>query len=496
MISTSDSPDLSASLADAVMQKAHAAALPFRKIPASKKAEFLDAIADEIEAMGKTLIACASRETHLSEDRLLSERARTTAQLRSFAECVREGSWVDASIDTALPDRKPVPKPDLRKMLVPLGPVIVFGAANFPFAYSTAGGDTASALAAGCPVVVKGHPEHADTSELVAGAIHRAAKKTGMPPYVFQHVWGTGFTLSQALVMHPYTEAVGFTGSFAGGKALYDLAQKRPKPIPVFAEMGSVNPVFILPEALSMQTELVADQYVKSVTAGMGQFCTKPGLQIGFDNEVLGRYISLLGERISGTQPLDMLNPGIAANFYKRRTESLAQPGVQLEASAETGKSGSEGKPSLASVSAQTFVAQPLLHTEVFGPWSLIVRCQGQEDMLSVIAALPGQLTATLLGTEKDLEENPEILEALFRMAGRIILNGVPTGVEVCPSMVHGGPFPATTDARFTAVGLSAMKRFVRPLCLQNFPASLLPVELQDANPGHIMRMVNGRMER
>ncbi len=496
MNTPSQTEDQSSLIADAVMQKAESAAAAFRKVSALKKAAFLDAIAVEIELLGKTLISCANRETHLPDDRLLSERSRTTAQLRAFAECIREGSWVEASIDTAIPDRMPTPKPDLRKMLVPLGPVVVFGAANFPFAYSTAGGDTASALAAGCPVVVKAHPEHADTSELVSGAIHRAAKKTEMPPYVFQHVRGTGFELGQALVMHPHTRAVGFTGSFAGGKALFDLAQKREKPIPVFAEMGSVNPVCMLPEAMAMQWESFAAQYLGSVTSGMGQFCTKPGLQIGFDNADLEKYMGALGKAITGTKPAVMLNPGIAANFYKRRTESLAQKGVQLEAKTGFESGEREGTPSLASVSAEHFLNEPALHTEVFGPWSLIIRCRDKEEMLSVIGKLEGQLTATLLGTDRDLEENPEIVEAMCRLAGRIIINGVPTGVEVCPSMVHGGSFPATTDSRFTAVGLSAIKRFVRPVCLQNFPKHLLPEALQDENPGKILRMVNGEFKR
>jgi NADP-dependent aldehyde dehydrogenase len=495
MVTFPGSSDQSASVADAVMQKAAAAALPFRKVSAQKKADFLDTIAEEIEAMGKTLIACANRETHLPDDRLMAERSRTTSQLRAFAEFVREGSWVEACIDTAIPDRKPVPKPDLRKMLIPLGPVVVFGAGNFPFAYSTAGGDTASALAAGCPVVVKAHPEHPDTSELVAGAIHRAAKITGMPPYVFQHISAGGFEIGQALVIHPLTQAVGFTGSFAGGKALYDLATKRLKPIPVFAEMGSLNPVCILPEALSLHAEKYAALYLSSVTNGMGQFCTKPGLQIGFDNADLEKYISVLGEGMGKVLPAEMLNAGIATNFYRRRTESLAQKGVHLEARTGAENREREGIPSLASVNAEDFLEDTVLHSEVFGPYSLIVRCTGKAEMLSVIAKLDGQLTATILGTEKDLLENPEIVEAMSQLAGRIIINGVPTGVEVCPSMVHGGPFPATTDSRFTAVGLSAIKRFVRPVCLQNFPAHLLPAELRDENPGKILRMLNGRFE-
>jgi alpha-ketoglutaric semialdehyde dehydrogenase len=481
---------------DKVMKQAADAAPRFKKTDPTKKAEFLEAIASNIEELGDALITCAQKETHLPVARLQSERSRTCSQLRQFAVMVREGSWVEASIDSAQPERKPAPKPDLRKMLIPLGPVVVFGASNFPFAYSTAGGDTASALAAGCPVIVKAHPAHPETSSRVAGCIILAAEKTGMPTFVFQHVTDTSVESGQALVMHPFTRAVGFTGSFAGGKALFDLANSRKVPIPVFAEMSSVNPVCILPQALKEDVVAIAARVAVSITNDMGQFCTKPGLQIVPDNEDLVRYVKLLAEAVSKVGPVPMLHEGIAANFYKRKKESLDVQGVKLEAASVVPSSSLLGFPGIASVTASDFIAHLTLHKEVFGPWSLLIRCKDKTEMLQVIDTLEGQLTASIFGTTADLTANSEIIESMSNLAGRIILNGVPTGVEVCPSLVHGGPFPASTDSRFTAVGVPAVKRFVRPQCFQNFPDELLPVELKDKNPKGIWRMEDGEFKR
>jgi NADP-dependent aldehyde dehydrogenase len=341
-------------------------------------------------------------------------------------------------------------------------------------------------------VVVKAHPAHPGTSLLVAGLIARAAENTGMPDDVFQHFVAADQALGQALVTHPLTCAVGFTGSYEGGKALFDLAQKRRKPIPVFSEMGSVNPVCILPETLKANAPALAAMYARSVTTGMGQFCTKPGLQLVPDNEDLESYISELSKAILQVKPAQMLHAGIAKAYEKRRSESILVKELRVEATVPS-PDENKGAPTLASVSAADFLKNPVLHTEVFGPYSLLVRCKDRQEMLSVIHSLEGQLTATILGTEAELENNLEILEALKGLAGRIIVNGVPTGVEVCPSMVHGGPFPATTDSRFTAVGISAVRRFLRPVCFQNFPQSLLPEELRNNNPRKIWRLLNAR---
>lgn len=476
---------------EVAMKEANLAFLSYKNFPGKKKAEFLRAIADEIEALGDSLVKTAMRETNLPEARIIGERGRTTGHCRMFADLVEEGSWVEARIDTALPDRTPAPKPDIRKMSLALGPVVVFGAANFPLAYSTAGGDTASALAAGCPVIVKAHPAHAETSELVASAIKKAAEKTGMPKGVFNHLHDTGFTAGQALVKHKYTKAVGFTGSLAGGKALFDLAAKRTEPIPVFAEMSSINPVILLPDTLEKDFEKTAILLSGSITLGVGQFCTNPGLIIAIENEGLKRFIGKLASEIEKNVPGTMLHQGIADNYHKRLEQTLAQKGVSVEASAKEAGTNSQGRPTVASVPADTFLANPLLAEEVFGPFSLIVNCKDFSQLVQVISNAHGQLTASVFGSEEEIQKHKNILNVLTEKAGRLIINGVPTGVEVCPSQNHGGPYPATTDSRFTAVGTDAIKRFVRPVSYQNFSNSLLPDELKDGNPLGIWRMVN-----
>ncbi|HCW05813.1 MAG TPA: aldehyde dehydrogenase (NADP(+)) [Cytophagales bacterium] len=481
---------------DQAMRESQVAFLSYKNLSGKKKAEFLRAVADEIEALGSSLIEMAMSETNLPEARVAGERARTTGHCRMFADLVEEGSWVDARVDHAQPERTPAPRPDLRKMLVPIGPVVVFGAANFPLAYSTAGGDTASALAAGCPVIVKAHPAHAGTSTMVAEAIKKAITKTGMPQGVFQHLHGKNFAVGQALVMHTITKAVGFTGSLVGGKALFDLANKRPVPIPVFAEMSSINPVYLLPESLGATFEKTASMLAASITQSVGQFCTNPGLIIAIDNEALKKFIAKLSEEISKIPAGKMLHPGIADNFHRRLKESLQQKGVTIETQSTDEGSNLYGRPTIASVPAQEFIKNPLLAEEVFGPFSLIVKCRDLTELTSVASRMHGQLTSSLIGSEDEIQNHSSLLNVIVEKAGRLIVNGVPTGVEVVPSQNHGGPFPSTTDSRFTAVGTDAIKRFVRPVAFQNFPNALLPAELKEENPLKIWRMKNGTLQK
>jgi len=473
-----------------VMQRASEAFKGYQKVSPENKALFLETVAANIESLGDELIKQASEETNLPAPRLTGERGRTTMQLRMFAQMLREGSWVEASIDTAIPDKTPA-KPDLRKMLVPLGPVVVFGASNFPFAYSTAGGDTASALAAGCPVVVKGHPAHLQTSVMVAGAIQKAIESCGMPAYTFQHVTDASFEAGKTLVQHPATSAVGFTGSFTGGKALYDYAAARKNPIPVFSEMGSINPVVLLPDTLQTNAENLAKQYAGSITLGMGQFCTNPGLLIAIASDGLDQFLQNLGKEIAAVVPAKMLHAGIHKAYFEKMQAALHEKGVTLLSQSNTSPGTLEALPSVATVDGNIFLQDPLLHEEVFGPYSLLVKCKDMDELKAVWISLAGQLTTTLMGTDKDFTEHHSLLDIAPAIAGRIVFNGVPTGVEVCPSMVHGGPFPACTDSRFTAVGINAVKRWVRPVCYQSCPAFLLPDALKDGNPLKIWRLVN-----
>lgn len=470
----------------------HAAAVfpLYKKTSAEQRAQFLEAIAKEIDALGDDLILKASEETHLTPARLLGERSRTTMQLRAFAAMLREGSWLQASIDTAVPDRTPLPKPDLRKMLIPLGPVVVFGASNFPFAYSTAGGDTASALAAGCPVIVKAHLAHAETSYMVWGAIKKAITKAAMPEAVFQHIYGDN-EVGRALVQHPATAGVGFTGSFGGGNALLKYARERKNPIPVFCEMGSVNPVVIFPGALQEESGKLVKMYAESVTQSMGQFCTNPGIILVQEGEGLDRFIHNLAEEVKKVEPASMLHEGIQRNYVERMQVSLSQAGVEQAGEPDAQEEEGVATPRIATVEACTFLSNHLLQEEVFGPYSLVVRCKDGEELKKAWLTLEGQLTTSLMGTEKDFLDNTDMIEAATAIAGRVIFNGVPTGVEVCPSMVHGGPYPATTDSRFTAVGIESVKRWVRPVCYQNCPDGLLPDELKSSNPLHLLRFVN-----
>lgn len=480
--------DASAQEIAQVMEKSWQAFLAYKKFSLKQRADFMRAIATELENIRARVVPVAMEETHLPEGRMNGELSRTIFQLNDYGKAAEEGSWLEARINTGSQDPS---KPDLRKMLVPLGPVVVFGASNFPFAYSTAGGDTACAFAAGCPVVVKAHPAHAGTSEIVAEAIAKAAKDTGMPEGIFAHVHGASFETGKALVMHPLTKAVGFTGSLAGGRSLFDMAGQRKEPIPVFAEMGSVNPVFLFPEKLKQDGEAVAKTYAASITQGVGQFCTNPGLIFGVEGEDLQRFLGVLAGELQKVAPANMLHPGIAKAFWQKRAKALEQKDVHTEVAAAGEAEALQGVPTLASATATAFLNNPVLHQEVFGPYSLVIKCKDANEMLQAVLHTEGQLTSTLMATDDDMQQHPELVDAVQNLCGRLVMNGVPTGVEVCLAMQHGGPYPATTDSRFTSVGSDGIKRFARPMCFQNFSDHLLPEELQNANPLGIWRTVN-----
>ncbi|HEY9169231.1 MAG TPA: aldehyde dehydrogenase (NADP(+)) [Lutibacter sp.] len=465
----------------------------FKSVSGAKKSEFLNEIANQIEALGNELIKTYCSETGLPKGRVISERARTVFQLRSFANLVNEGSWVEATINKANLNRQPIPKVDIRKMLIPLGPVVVFGASNFPLAYSTAGGDTAAAFAAGCPVIVKSHPMHAGTGELVASAIINAAEKTGMPNGVFSNLNSSGIEVGVTLVKHPQVKAVGFTGSVQGGRALYNLASQREEPIPVFAEMGSINPVIILPEASKSKGADWAKTYAVSITLGSGQFCTNPGLILGIKGNELTKFIKKLSAEIVEIEPTCMLHPNIIGAFESNKSKMLAQKGLQTIATFENEVSKNYGRQTITTVEGATFLANTNLHQEVFGPFSMIVQCENVIQLKNIISNLEGQLTGTILAENGELENYENIVSALQNRVGRIIFNGVPTGVEVCDAMVHGGPYPASTDSRFTAVGINSIKRWVRPFSYQSWPNELLPNELKNENPLGISRVVDGK---
>jgi len=467
----------------------------FRDLPGTQRAAFLEAIAAQLEAVTGDLVEVYMLESGLPEGRARGELGRTTGQLRAFAALAEEGSWTMARIDTALPDRSPVPKPDIRKCLLPLGPIAVFGASNFPFAFSTAGGDTAAALAVGCPVVVKGHPLHAGTGEAVARCVQQAAKKTGMPEGVFSHLQSGGISLGEQLVQHPGIKGVGFTGSRKAGLALFRLGQERPEPIPVFAEMGSINPVVVLPTATE-ESKGWAKAYAQSVTLGTGQFCTNPGLILGIASPAWDRFVSSLSEAIRELPASCMLHQGMAENFRQLRSEFLSQEGVEEVVTLERTGGGALVAGSVARVSGGVFCENPSLQKEVFGPFTLTVACSDRRELLKAVRLLEGQLTASILGDRDEIGRETELLDILKDKVGRLLFNGVPTGVEVCPSMHHGGPYPATTDARFTSVGTDAVLRWLKPISFQNAPQELLPPALRDENPQKLLRMVNGEYTR
>lgn len=491
--------NVSTAQANAAVEKAAAAFSSYAGLPHHRRADFLDAIATEIDALGNALIDRAALESGLPPGRITGERGRTTGQLRLFANLLREGSWVDARINPAQADRQPLPRVDLRRMLVPLGPVVVFGASNFPLAFSVAGGDTASALAAGCPVLVKAHPSHPGTSSLVGQAIVSAAQKTGMPDGVFSLLHADN-DVAQDLVAHPAIKAVGFTGSRAGGLALRRVANDRPEPIPVYAEMSSVNPVVILPGAIATNLTKIAEGLAASVTLGVGQFCTNPGLVFLLDSPHTDDFLTTVAGKISASAPATMLNAGIHKAFEGGVQQIRVLPGVHILAESDAAPDGdrTEGRPVVLTTTAQLFLLSPDMSHEIFGPSSLIVVCQTEAELAECLQSLEGQLTATLHATEAELRgSDHDWIGMLQSKAGRVLFGGFPTGVEVSEAMTHGGPFPATTDGgRSTSVGTGAVLRFVRPLTYQSFPDALLPPALQDANPLGIWRNVDGELKK
>ncbi|GAB7523262.1 aldehyde dehydrogenase (NADP(+)) [Paraburkholderia sp. 2C] len=466
---------------------------PYRQAPLEKRARLLEAIADNIVGLGDTLIERAQAESALPKARLEGERARTVGQLRLFASLVREGRWLSATIDQAMPDRKPLPRPDLRAQKIPVGPVAVFGASNFPLAFSVAGGDTASALAAGCPVVVKAHPAHLGTSELVGRAIQKAVADSGLPEGVFSLLVGAGNEIGEALVAHPAIKSVGFTGSRRGGVALVNIASKRREPIPVFAEMSSVNPFFVLPGALARRAEAIATGFVDSVTLGVGQFCTNPGIVLLLDGPNKQTFIDAAAKALAQKGAQSMLTPGIANAYKDGVSQRRELNGVQSIAQGQQTDATCSALPVLFQTNAMQFLATAQLEDEIFGPTSLIVTCSDIHEMVKVAEYIEGQLTATLQIEQEDYELARQLLPTLERKAGRILANGYPTGVEVCHAMVHGGPYPATSDSRATSVGAMAIERFLRPVCYQDLPAALLPEALHDENPLKLLRILDGK---
>ncbi|MDN6856222.1 aldehyde dehydrogenase (NADP(+)) [Pseudomonas sp. CAN2814] len=478
---------------DAAARAAEAAFPAYNALSPERRAQFLDAIASELESLGDDFIATVCRETALPAARIQGERGRTANQMRLFAKVLRRGDFLGARIDSALPERQPLPRPDLRQYRTGVGPVAVFGASNFPLAFSTAGGDTAAALAAGCPVVVKAHSGHMATAEFVGEAITRAAESTGMPAGVFNMIYGAG--VGEPLVKHPAIQAVGFTGSLKGGRALCDLAAARPQPIPVFAEMSSINPVLVLPAALETRGEKIARELIDSVVMGCGQFCTNPGLVIGIASPAFSLFVANLIAEIGQRPAQTMLNAGTLKSYEKGIARLLTHPAVRHLAGQP--QEGKQALPQLFQAKAELLLqGEELLQEEVFGPTTIVVEVADEAELRRALDGLHGQLTATLIAEAEDLSRFAALVPVLERKAGRLLINGYPTGVEVCDAMVHGGPYPATSDARGTSVGSLAIDRFLRPVCYQNYPDALLPDALKDANPLGIARLVDGETTR
>ena len=481
---------------DAACTLAEQAFDAFRSAPLEQRAQLLEAIAQGILDLGEALVERVMAESGLPRPRIEGERARTVGQLRLFAALVREGRWLNAVIDRALPERKPLPRADLRSQKIPLGPVAVFGASNFPLAFSVAGGDTASALAAGCPVVAKAHPAHPGTSELVGRAVQKAVASSGLPEGIFSLLAG-GAQVGEALVQHLAIQAVGFTGSRRVGRSLVALAAAREVPIPVFAEMSSINPVFLLPAALAERAEKIAQGWIDSVTLGTGQFCTKPGVAIGIAGADFERLRQAAAAAIEARAASAMLTPGIHSAYCEGAAAWERDGGVRALATGSIPADGPyQGRPAIFATTADHFLATPHLLEEVFGPAALLVECADQAELLAVARHFDGQLTATMHLAEADHALARALLPVLERKAGRILVNGFPTGVEVSYAMVHGGPPPATSDSRVTSVGAMAIERWLRPVCYQDMPADLLPEALQEANPLHLWRLVEGRLEQ
>ncbi|MGI8782909.1 MAG: aldehyde dehydrogenase (NADP(+)) [Acidobacteriota bacterium] len=465
----------------------------YREVGPEARAQFLERIATELEQLGDPWIERAAAETALPEERLKGERARTLGQLRLFAAVAREGSWVDARIDPAQPDRKPIARPDIRRMLVPIGPVVVFAASNFPLAFSVAGGDTAAALAAGNPVVVKAHPAHPGTSELAGRAVTAAIESCGLHRGVFSLLHGRSHEVGLRLVRHPLACAVGFTGSLRAGRALFDAAAARRSPIPVYAEMGSINPVFVLPGAARERAEALAEGLRQSVTLGVGQFCTNPGLIVGLEDEHFAGLAKKLGQLFGQAPSGTMLYPAIQKAYQETIAAVRRLNGVEVLGESPDTVSGCSVTAIALQASVETYLKHPELGAEVFGPSTLVVTGRSDRDLEALARGLDGHLTATLHGTAEDLQQYAWLVSILTQKVGRLIFNGFPTGVEVCPAMHHGGPYPATTDSHWTSVGTAAIGRFARPVCFQNFPQVALPAELRDVNERGIWRLVDGQ---
>lgn len=486
-------------LVDRACRLAEAAFDPFRAMPLDTRAAFLETIAEGIAGLSDELIERAHAESGLPKARLEGERSRTIGQLKLFAGLVREGRWLGATLDAALPDRKPSPRADLRLQKIPVGPVAVFGASNFPLAFSVAGGDTASAFAAGCPVVVKAHHAHLGTSELVGRVVQQAVKICGLPEGSFSMVLGEGVTIGEALVAHPAIKAVGFTGSRNGGLSLMRVAAARPEPIPVYAEMSSINPFFMLPGALQTNTEAIARGFVDSLVLGAGQFCTNPGLVLAIDGPSLAAFIEHAGEALRAKAAQTMLTPGIFEAYTRGVGKMAGQANVMVEARGADETGPSQAQAALFVTDAETFLENHVLRDEVFGPASTVVKCADETQLLRMAISLEGQLSATLhmdADDAGDLALGRKLLPILERKAGRVLANGYPTGVEVSHAMIHGGPFPATSDSRVTSVGATALERFLRPVCYQDIPAALLPDALRDDNPLRLWRVKNGELRQ
>ncbi|MEM1285476.1 MAG: aldehyde dehydrogenase (NADP(+)) [Pseudomonadota bacterium] len=464
-------------LVNKAVDAAEEAFASFSSTSRTDRARFLRTIADEIDARSDTITPMAMKETGLPEARLVGERGRTVGQLRLFADHIEKGDYLDRRYDEALPDRAPLPRPDLRMMQMPMGPVAVFGASNFPLAFSVAGGDTASALAAGCPVVVKGHEAHPGTSEIVAAAIDAAIRATGMHPGTFSLVQGGARSVGETLVKHPLIQAVGFTGSLGGGRALFDLCASRPEPIPFFGELGSVNPMFLLPEAVKNRSEAIAQGWAGSLTMGAGQFCTNPGLAIILDGPEADAYIAKAREALSSAGAQTMLTGGISDAYAKGRDAVANAKGVKPVLSHAC--NGRSATADMFEVSGRDWLDNHALAEEVFGPLGIVVRAVDTEEMITIARRLKGQLTATLHMDDGDTALAETLMPILVRKAGRVLANGFPTGVEVADSMVHGGPYPASTNFGATSVGTLAIRRWLRPVCYQNMPAALLPGDMR-----------------
>lgn len=464
----------------------------YSKISAEKRASFLEAIAGAMERTSDQIVERAGLETGLPDMRLRGELGRTTGQLRLFANLLKRGDWQRPVIDSADPDRQPMAKPDIRLTQIPLGPVVVFAASNFPLAFSTAGGDTASALAAGCPVIVKAHSAHPGTSELVANCILSAIEETGIPAGTFALLHGPGRSLGSALVQHPGIKAGGFTGSVAGGRALFNLAVQRPDPIPFFGELGSTNPVFLLDEALANKSEFIAQMFVGAMTLGAGQFCTNPGILVAKQSDATTSFCELVASLIAEQGPQTMLTSGICASYRAGNNQRQEDATVRVLAQAPSVNSN-EAQAILMSVFAADYLANPQLQEEIFGPSTLLVLCANDEEMQTVAASFHGHLTCSIFAEKADAKASAELTGTLQNKVGRIVFNGFGTGVEVCAGMSHGGPCPSSTNVQSTSVGERAIDRFVRPLCFQDTPDVLLPDELKDANPFGVLRLVDGQ---